>query len=181
MYPSRLPPQWAGEKWRQIPENRGYMVSSDGRVWSLKSQQMIKQRIDRYGYKGFILHGFGKNKSVRTHRMVASAFIANPEGKPYVNHINGIKLDCRSLNLEWVTHQENMAHAHDEGLMPSQKGDNNPRSKIDEFTARRIKKLALEGKVHQKKIAEMFGISQNQVSKIKTGAAWGHLIIEEAA
>ncbi len=58
----------------------------------------------------------GVRKSVLLHRVVAQAFIPNPERKAEVNHINGIKTDNSVENLEWVTSSENKRHALDEGV-----------------------------------------------------------------
>lgn len=52
-----------------------------------------------------------KTGSIAVHRIVATLFCDNPDSKPFVNHINGIKHDNHAGNLEWVTHQENMIHA----------------------------------------------------------------------
>ncbi|WP_018611900.1 HNH endonuclease [Segetibacter koreensis] len=51
------------------------------------------------------------------HRLLALAYVPNPDGKPYVNHINEIKTDIRPENLEWSTHQENVLHAYRTGLI----------------------------------------------------------------
>ena len=62
------------------------------------------------------LHKEGKGKDFRVCRLVATHFIDNPDYKPTVNHINGIKTDDRVENLEWATLNENMQHAYDTQL-----------------------------------------------------------------
>lgn len=66
--------------------------------------------------KGGYLTFRAKGKNWMVHRLVAECFIPNPENKPFVNHRDGDKWNARVDNLEWVTHQENMAHAWATGL-----------------------------------------------------------------
>lgn len=63
------------------------------------------------------------------HRLVASAFIDNPDNKPQVNHINGVKSDNRACNLEWVTNRENQIHANLTGLRHTNVGESSHRFK----------------------------------------------------
>lgn len=64
----------------------------------------------------------GKNHSCRIHRLIAQAFIPNPENLPIVGHMNNIKTDNRIENLYWTTYSENSQKAHDDGLIVNTKG-----------------------------------------------------------
>lgn len=107
-------------EWRDVPGYEGlYQVSDDGRVRSLQPHNYMKEKklSSTKGYMACTLSRKGRKRLVKVHRMVAEAFIPNPEGKMEVNHKNGIKADNRAENLEWVTSQENTAHAIRIGLM----------------------------------------------------------------
>lgn len=129
------------EIWKDVIRYEGfYKVSNLGRVKRVngvtshghrRCEKIIKQ--DYSGaYPRTCLSRNGKVKSICTHRLVADAFIPNPENKPCVNHINCIKTDNRVANLEWVTYQENSLHAHLNGRVQDQFGENNPFAKLTE-------------------------------------------------
>lgn len=104
------------EIWKDIEGYEGlYQVSNLGRVKRLKGKYMSKERIlkpceNNTGYLQVHLCKNSKSKFYKVHRLVALAFIQNPENKQQVNHIDETKLNNVVSNLEWVTAKENNNH-----------------------------------------------------------------------
>lgn len=131
------------EEWKDVVGYEGlYQVSNLGRVKRLPKQLRYEVKDSREGFrnqgvydvvtnlkekilkntyvdKGYLAVGLRKDmvtKNIRVHRLVAIAFIPNPENKPEVNHMDGVKGNNRLDNLEWVTGKENNDHALSTGL-----------------------------------------------------------------
>ena len=124
--------------WRDIPWYEScYQISN---LWNVKSLdrfhynprfkwnkriyrwKTLKQELGNTHYPTVTLCKLGKLKTVLVHRLIAQAFIPNPDNKPCVNHKNWIRNDNRIENLEWVTYSENTKHAYDSlWIIPSMK------------------------------------------------------------
>lgn len=112
------------EIWKDVVGYEGlYLISNMGNVKSIglrtysdhkklynKRKIILKQRRPRNGYPSVNLSNNKKKMTYMVHRLVAIAFIPNPDNKPQVNHIHGIKADNRASELEWVTRMENTQH-----------------------------------------------------------------------
>jgi hypothetical protein len=129
----------------------------------------LRPAIDKKGYLKVILCQNNKRYNKKVHRLVALMFIPNPENKPEVNHKNGIKTDCRKVNLEWNTPKENRQHAFNTGL--SAKGENHVNSKLTEAQVLSIRADTRTQQV----IADEYCVTQAQISSIKTRKLWKHI------
>jgi hypothetical protein len=107
------------EEWRPILECEKYFVSNLGRIKSLKGSKeiILKPATLKKGYLIVGVRQSGVSRSFRVHRLVAAAFIPNPDNKPQVNHIDGDKLNNCVSNLEWCSNRENVVHAFASGLV----------------------------------------------------------------
>jgi len=121
------------EIWRKYPQNPKYLVSNYGKVKSLYNSQrlgkpgrMLSCNPDNNGYPRVFVklegEGYNANKCMYLHRLVAETYVDNPLELPEVNHIDGNKTNNHEDNLEWVTHQENIQKAWDNGQFKARYG-----------------------------------------------------------
>lgn len=175
------------EIWKDVKGYEGiYKISNFGNVKSLErlkkskgnSTRVVNERILKYntnifGYKYVILCKESKNKCFLIHRLIGIAFIPNPENKPQINHINGIKTDNSISNLEWCTQQENSIHAFKTGLMHHNPkvGERHGRSKL---TEKEVLEIRNDNRTHEK-IAQSYNVSSPLISHIKQRKLWRHI------
>lgn len=119
------------EIWKEIENFNDYMISNKGNAISLKYNKVrfISKRIDKKGYINYKLCKNGKCYSFKAHRLVAQAFIPNPNNKPQINHIDGNKQNNYVENLEWCNNSENQLHALKIGLRTLKLYSENPNAK----------------------------------------------------
>lgn len=101
---------------KQVKDFPSYYIDENSNIYSTLTNKVLKHGIDSKGYKQVNLSRDSKVSTCRVHRLIAIAYIPNPENKPCVNHINGIRTDNRIENLEWCTKSENAIHAYKTGL-----------------------------------------------------------------
>ena len=112
------------EKWEEIEEYENYMISSLGNVWNKKYNRYLKPAKNSItGYYVINLYENNIRKMFSIHRLVASHFIPNPEGKQEVDHINREPSDNRISNLRWATTRENNLNKYIKGCVLFHKRD----------------------------------------------------------
>lgn len=102
------------EIWLPVKGWEIYKISSYGRL--KRENKILSGGVNNHGYRQHILYMNGKKQQFYAHRLVAMAFLENPENKYSVNHKDGNKLNNVLSNLEWATMSENTQHAYDNGL-----------------------------------------------------------------
>lgn len=100
-----------------IPGFENYAVSEAGVVTNLKTGRVLKHSLNENGYLYASLWKNNKAAPRSVHRLVATAYIPNPESKPFVNHIDANRTNPHKDNLEWCTQAENIKHAYQIGNM----------------------------------------------------------------
>lgn len=165
--------------WRTIVidgNNTVYEVNQIGEVRNAMTGHIFHPSVGRNGYEHICLRVLGKKKryiaTCLIHRLVAQAFIPNPENKPQVNHKNGNKRFNWVSNLEWATASENTRHAYSIGLSQGKSGSDSPLSIYTEEQIHEVCKLLEKGELSKETISQLTGVSRGTVTGIAIGKRW---------
>lgn len=151
-------------------KNPKYKVNCNGDVLGVKGN-LLKGFIHPKGYKHVFL---GNGDCSKVHRLVAEAFIPNPENKPEVNHIDGNKLNNHVSNLEWCTRLENMQHAFSKGLAKTKSGESAPRSILTQEQVNEIRKnyIPRDKKFGLRPLGSVYGVTSHCIWRIIANKNW---------
>ena len=160
-------------QWKDVVGYEGlYQVNKNGQIYSLISNKTLKffYRGSRQDNKYLVveLHKNKKGKTISVHRIVAEAFIPNPNNLPCVNHKDGNKYNNCVDNLEWCTYSENNAHAFQTGLKRIPRGTKSNLSKLTYNEVVEIKKCLILGdsEYGTRPLAKKYGVDHRVIMDI---------------
>lgn len=171
------------DNYRKVVGYDDYYVTNDGRVWTNKRkngiERFMKQR-NMDGYMHVVLYKDGKYKNCCVHRLVAQAYIPNPDNKPYINHIDGNRANNNVSNLEWCTQKENVLHSIN--VLGKWSNSENQRKLASELgkslrkltmeQANELRRLHKEEHISLTKLSEMYNLNLTSVKRILNGKAY---------
>lgn len=156
-------------------ENTDYEINEQGIVQRISTKRIKKSFKRKDGYIGIQLY-INKDNLInyQLHRLIAIAFIPNPDNKKYINHKDSNRSNNNINNLEWVTFQENVKHGYQFGYA-SNKGSKNGFSKLNENQVLEIRKKRIEEKLTYQKLAELYNVSYACIAGIIQKTNWKHI------
>lgn len=161
------------EVWKDIKGYEGlYQVSNLGRVKSVKRNLTLKP-CNRNRYLIVLLSKNGIKKAINVHRLVAQAFIPNPDDKRTVNHIDGNKQNNCVDNLEWCSQSENVKHAYDNKLKVVV-GERNPAHKLTTNDVLFIRKnyKPRDCVFGLNALSKKFNVNKSTILRVIRGVSW---------
>lgn len=154
-----------------------YRITKAGHVISMSYYRTgrpdyLEEFEDKDGYLHVIIYVNSRPKYIGVHRLVAMAYIPNPENKPEVNHKDGNTTNNDVSNLEWVTSLENIHHAWKNGLASAKSCENHPNSKYTNEQVHDVCKHLVDNKLSMQDISNTTGVSYTVVKQIKNHIIW---------
>lgn len=156
-----------------------YAITEDGEIFSVRKDIFLKKFLAKLSYSkkpGYFyvsLWTGSRNRNLLVHRLVALAYIINPNNLSTVNHKNGIKTDNRVENLEWCTSKENSQHAVRLGFITN-RNELNPNARLSKAQVLEARYLYTEG-VSVKNLALRLAISETHTYDILSGKYWKNI------
>lgn len=147
---------------------RKLTICDDGTVY-FENGRKASMHETYNGYLCIVVNGH----NVRVHRLVAMAFLDNPNNYSEVDHLDGDRKNNNVNNLEWVTRGENVRRAAKRG---SYSGERNSQCKLTEDIVRTIKERYKTGGIKQEELATQYGVSSSHISSIICGKKWAHIM-----
>lgn len=154
-----------GEEWRHVENYANYQISNFGRVKSFWNGKIkILKPTLALDYLRVDLGDGKKHRHFVIHRLVAKAFLPNPDNKPQINHKDTHKFNNYVGNLEWCTASENGKHAFLTGLNENAKGSNDSQAKL---TKEQVMLIRLnKDNLSQQQLAKKFGVSRKTIGRV---------------
>jgi hypothetical protein len=159
----------------KIKDFERYWVFDDGKVRNSETGRFLKEDTNNCGYKRVTLSKEGKTSRFFVHRLVCEAFFPKPEkvtGRLEVNHINGIKSDNRSVNVEWSSGSQNKQHALSLGLRNV--GENHVNATVTNLQVIHACTL-ISGGFKQSDTSKLTGLTVYQIKDIRRRKTWKHI------
>lgn len=170
------------ELWKPVKGFEGrYEVSDLGRVRSLLFDPAGKVMKTSPDARGYVRVGLQWNTHKLVHRLVAEAFIENPDELPAVNHIDGDQRNNAVSNLEWVSHSDNMRHSwrkldtYANRVSANPRGERSTSAKLTEKQIYAIRTAYERGSHSQHSLALMYNVSKAAIYAITSRRTWKHI------
>lgn len=151
--------------WKDIETFPDYEICQYGVVRNKKTLNIMAVWL-RAGYPSVSLFRDGKQYKLLLHRLLALAFIPNPENKPQINHIDGDKQNNDLSNLEWCTSSENLTHAIQVLNRPIRRGEDHGMAKLSQIQVEEIRQKYATGAYYHRELSVEYGVSRQAITRI---------------
>jgi len=149
-----------------------YMITENGKLWSLTRSKWIKTWLDHDGYPSVNLFN-GKYHTRFIHRLVALTYLPNPNNLPQINHKDGVKTNNHYTNLEWCTLQQNITHCRN--VLGHGTGMRNPKVKLTDTEVLEIR-AAFPGPIGTcTRLSKEYNVCVGMICCIRDRKNWKHI------